>query len=402
MRRAIAPVHRQSALLDGVTEASLQFHDLLHACRSECLARLPAAQHLLSLDAHVEWYLAWFYQCYPHRPERHVVIAPQPEPAERSPEVQWIRGDGADLCYLPDGAFDLVYAGRFLDRCAPAHQATLLAECNRVLRPGGFLAVEGVDWAVANRFGWAHPAHAHAVTFAQMLAALQLAGFLDTTTYGLVPAPLLGPLSPCAGRFVRAHDGFDDLPVQTVADGLKGRPGNAFGWWITARRVSAAVPVAHLTEELERAAAANAAQRLERVFTPCRTLVAHADGAYLRATPADGEVLVLFGPYAEYPTGRYLVRFELALDPPPDGPDDWQRPVCRLDVAAEPDATVLVEKTVRVADLLRLDGPTLQFELTGPTVLEFRVTTLGTLPLLVGVRPRVYSCGTSSEGASRS
>jgi len=63
---------------------------------------------------------------------------------------------------------------------------------------------------------------------------------------------------------------------------------------------------------------------------------------------------------------------------------------------------VLVEKTVRVADLLRLDGPTLQFELTGPTVLEFRVTTLGTLPLLVGVRPRVYSCGTSSEGASRS
>jgi SAM-dependent methyltransferase len=69
---------------------------------------------------------------------RHSPRPPDPLP----PKVEWLQRNLGDLSPIDDGSVDLVFAGQVIEHLWPEDVAGFLAEAHRVLRPGGFLALD--------------------------------------------------------------------------------------------------------------------------------------------------------------------------------------------------------------------------------------------------------------------
>jgi len=93
----------------------------------------------------------------------------------------------ADLSSYDDGTFDLVYSGQSIEH-VEAHEAdAVLAEAARVLRPGGYLALDTPNGAVC-RLQQSHfidPDHKYEYTHAEMTDKLTRAGFEICEAKGL-------------------------------------------------------------------------------------------------------------------------------------------------------------------------------------------------------------------------
>ena len=74
--------------------------------------------------------------------------------------VGLVQGDAADLPF-PDGRFDAVFASFMLELFSPTEVPGVLAQCLRVLRPAGRMAVvslsaEGPRTLMLRLYGWSH------------------------------------------------------------------------------------------------------------------------------------------------------------------------------------------------------------------------------------------------------
>jgi SAM-dependent methyltransferase len=92
-----------------------------------------------------------------------------------------------DLTGLEDGSFDLVYSGQSIEHVSVADADAALAEVRRVLRPGGFLALDTPNGAVCRlqQPGFIDPDHKVEYTHAELSAKLTAAGFAIVRRHGL-------------------------------------------------------------------------------------------------------------------------------------------------------------------------------------------------------------------------
>ena len=104
-----------------------------------------------------------------------------------------------DLSDYPDGSVDLVYSGQSIEHVPLDVGDTVLAEVRRVLKPGGYLAVDTPNARVTRlqQVEFIDPDHEHEYTHAELSQKLVRAGFDIADAKGLNYA---GP-SLAAGRF---------------------------------------------------------------------------------------------------------------------------------------------------------------------------------------------------------
>jgi SAM-dependent methyltransferase len=104
-----------------------------------------------------------------------------------------------DLSDYADGSVDLVYSGQSIEHVPLDVADTVLKEVRRVLRPGGFLALDTPNARVTRlqQEAFIDPDHEHEYTDAELRAKLEAAGFEIAGAWGLNHA---GP-SLAAGSF---------------------------------------------------------------------------------------------------------------------------------------------------------------------------------------------------------
>jgi SAM-dependent methyltransferase len=92
-----------------------------------------------------------------------------------------------DLSGLADGSFDLVYSGQSIEHVSVADGDVVLAEIRRVLRPGGFLALDTPNGPVCRlqQPEFIDPDHKVEYGHAEMSAKLAAAGFAIVRQHGL-------------------------------------------------------------------------------------------------------------------------------------------------------------------------------------------------------------------------
>jgi SAM-dependent methyltransferase len=93
----------------------------------------------------------------------------------------------SDLSHYPDGSFDLVYSGQSIEH-VPVHEAdSVLHEAARILRPGGWLALDTPNARVCRvqQPGFIDPDHDHEYTHGELSDKLRHAGFEILEAKGL-------------------------------------------------------------------------------------------------------------------------------------------------------------------------------------------------------------------------
>ena len=190
---------------------SLEFHRMrgtqlgrsLHSSRSEFIIGLPEAKRILDLggsSSYSDWG-AMVVMGYPYTFESLTIVDLPPEDrheiyryTDRPTEVQTPKGpvryayhSMTDLSRYSDSSFDLVYSGQSIEHVPEEEGDEVLAAVYRVLRPGGYLAVDTPN-AVACRAQQAEfidPDHKVEYTHTEMTTKLEKAGFEIREAKGL-------------------------------------------------------------------------------------------------------------------------------------------------------------------------------------------------------------------------
>ena len=138
-------------------------HLSLHRSRQDFIRSLPPADRILDIGGGWKWSAegALVVMGYPYRFEnlvivelpsddRHPLYRSQDHDAIETPlgPVRYDYRSMTDLSGYSDSSFDLVYSGQSIEHVSPDEADLTLKEANRVLRPGGFLAVDTPNAAV--------------------------------------------------------------------------------------------------------------------------------------------------------------------------------------------------------------------------------------------------------------
>jgi SAM-dependent methyltransferase len=187
----------------GVPVKESRFGDSLHQSRSEFIAGLPEAKRILDLggsSSYSEWG-AMIAMGYPYSFEsltiidlppddRHEIYRYTNQPMEVvSPQgpVRYAYHSMTDLSTYSDASFDLVYSGQSIEHVQPEEAVHVLAEVHRLLRPGGYLALDTPNARAcrAQQSDFIDPDHKVEYTHSEMLTKLQSAGFTVREAKGL-------------------------------------------------------------------------------------------------------------------------------------------------------------------------------------------------------------------------
>ena len=187
----------------------------LHASRCAFVRSLPPASHILDLGGtHLASNLGAMVEMgYPYPFDELVVVDLAPD--ERHPiyhqrsaasSVASERGrvtyrfhSMTDLSDYEDASFDLAYMGQSIEHITPPEAGALLPQLLRVLRPGGFLALDTPNGRATrlHQADFIDPDHKVEYTHAELSGMLEAAGFEVVEAKGL---NYLGA-SFAAGRF---------------------------------------------------------------------------------------------------------------------------------------------------------------------------------------------------------
>ncbi|MHB1504542.1 MAG: methyltransferase domain-containing protein [Acidimicrobiales bacterium] len=174
----------------------------LHASRRQFILGLPPARRIVDLGgSHTnhQWG-AFVAMGYPYDFDELVVVdlpSGERHPVYRSSEYEDVstpRGpvryrfqSMTDLSFADTGTVDLVYSGQSIEHVTPADANAVLGEVRRVLRPGGYLALDTPNSAVCRlqQEDFIDPDHEFEYSLSELTAKVSEAGFEVCDTRGL-------------------------------------------------------------------------------------------------------------------------------------------------------------------------------------------------------------------------
>jgi len=193
-------------------------HSSLHASRMEFIVGLPPAKRIIDLGGGhtTDQRGALVALGYPYNFEELVIVDLPPD--DRHPLYHSERYEGihtetgkvryeyrsmADLSFAADASVDLVYSGQSIEHVTEADGDTVLRESFRVLRPGGFMAIDTPNASVCRlqQEGFIDPDHKVEYTLAELRHKVACSGFEVRFQRGLNwggPAVAEGRFDPAA------------------------------------------------------------------------------------------------------------------------------------------------------------------------------------------------------------
>lgn len=181
--------------------------EALHDARRELVrTELPPAERILDLGGlHPKRREgALLAMGYPHRP-RLIWIQEQPNAsnwlglpdgfrhvAEGGTEVRYSFGSMTRLDRFADESFDLVWSGQSIEHVTEEDADRVLAECFRVLRPGGHLCLDTPNRGLTRLLyeGYNHPEHKREYYPHEMREKLEKMGFSTEAALAVTPLEL--------------------------------------------------------------------------------------------------------------------------------------------------------------------------------------------------------------------
>jgi hypothetical protein len=187
----------------------------LHVSRCEFIQSLPRASHILDIGGahHDTPQGALVAMGYPYRFDSLTIVdlpSADRHPLYQSPEhhdvidshlgpVRYRYHSMSDLSSYDDESFDLVYSGQSIEHITPDEGRVVLGEIRRILRPGGWLALDTPNGRICRlqQAEFIDPDHKVEYTHAEMVSLLSGAGHTIVEAKGL---NYMG-LAAAAGRY---------------------------------------------------------------------------------------------------------------------------------------------------------------------------------------------------------
>lgn len=225
---------------DGATSAGAgsliltDFNHLLHELRTIELRSLPVdGGVLLSAGCAGLWYFDWIRDNVPNVGHHVGVELYEDRPLGLPADVTWWSRSASDMPDVVDGSIDVVFSGQNFEHLSARDMAGFLLESNRVLRPGGTLAVDSPNRLAVEALDWTHPEHTIEMTVPEAETLFTAAGFRVARRRGLWN---------CRDRRTREWQVLAPEPgdVAAILERSLGGRGidDDFVWWIEAERVA--------------------------------------------------------------------------------------------------------------------------------------------------------------------
>jgi SAM-dependent methyltransferase len=183
-----------------VGQASL--HTSLHASRCEFIIGLPPARRIVDLGGGATWDPrgALVALGYPYDFDELVIVDLPPD--DRHPlyhseqygsidtgrgQVRYEYRSMADLSFADDASVDLIYSGQSIEHVTESDGEIVLKESYRILRPGGFMAIDTPNGTVCRlqQAALIDPDHKVEYSLEQLRDKVESAGFHVLTERGL-------------------------------------------------------------------------------------------------------------------------------------------------------------------------------------------------------------------------
>ncbi len=323
------------------------FHDLLHAQRTVELSRMPkGARVLLSAGCSGRWYFDWLDEHY-GPVARHIGVERYvPRPDDLPAGVEWIDTSVAHMPQVADGSVDLLFSGQNIEHLFGDDVVGFLAECARVVHPGGHLVINSPHREIARLLCWSMNEHTIEFTPSEAGELVELAGFdvVDLRGVWLTRDPDSCAILPLDPYEAGASPTELLRRVQVAAR----YPDHSFVWWLEARRADRVADIDAVRRRHADIFSSAWPERANRLHSDVG-VVRVEDGVRVATAPVGTSGVLMAGPYMPLAPGHYDVEFALRRGA---GPAATDAVVANLEVAAAGGADpVIVRREVRGRDL---------------------------------------------------
>jgi hypothetical protein len=319
--RLLAP---RGLKLTRLVPPEINFHELLHGCRSALLRKMPKVSGtMLSAGCSGRWYFDWIAECAGHQ-GRHIGIELySPKPDDLPTNVEWIANSVSDMHGVSDGSCELVFSGQNIEHLWPEETLGFLLESWRVLAPEGWLVIDSPNRLLTEPLEWSHPEHTIEFTPLEIMRLLELSGFQVSALKGiwLCRDPRSNKLMSLMPTFYHGKWSLYERLLLAEADS-----NNSFLWWIEARKANPpdrAAMLSFITEVNNHAWP----ERCLRFKSGVGEIVTDGGGRVVLARPWQIGAMI-YGPFMPLKPGPHSASFKLNVaDPLSDS-----APIVRCDI----------------------------------------------------------------------
>jgi len=349
------------------------FNKFLHELRTKELEKLPpGAKVFLSGGCAGRWYFDWINNSYKGI-QRHIGVEYYlPKPTDLPPEVEWIKNSLGDMSGVKDKNADLVFAGQTIEHLWPNEFASFLCEAYRVLKKDGLIILDSPNRRITHGLHWFQPQHTFELTVNEIVEILDIAGFKDLKVKGIWlcydrKKHTFLPLEP--------NSNTPGMTYQERIELSKERPEDSFVWWVEAHKSNQKPNKIKLQEKLNKIFSKEFHIRLSSLHHQIGSVHYEKNRKIISCSHKEKGALI-HGPYIPLKKGTYKVDFFVKCDQNTNTNDE----VCKIDVYAQQDDKIIVQRTIKFSELSTTRYTKLSLHFTLPETkfgIEFRIFAIG-------------------------